>query len=459
MQNRNGRRRWLQSLPAWGAGLSMSSLPLIGRALDDAPKESSKVPGLENSNLEFKKADAALVAASKTNPAKFDPVQLGRPLVFPRDHGAHLRFRTEWWYVTGVLHSKGKTSESMGFQVTFFRSATGEAQTNPSRFAATQLVFSHAALARKSEGRLIHEQTAIRAGFDRLTTLGEQDTDLKSLAWSMKRQALGPAGSSYRISLQTASFNLDLNLLASGAPRLQGVQGFSQKGPSSQQASYYYSRPQLQVQGKVNLKISDLKNRPSKSRQSASDEFRLGDNEVQGTAWMDHEWSNEVLDDQAAGWDWAGLNFDDGQSLMAFQIRAKAFSPQTSTSKLEALPLWSETRGFGATGEVNFQIPVEAAAELRRDRVTFKPKRFWRSLRSNALYPVEMDIELRPDDTATNQGQRRLALRPLMDDQEIDARASTGGYYWEGLVFVFENEKKIGQGYLELTGYAAPMKL
>ena len=56
-------------------------------------------------------------------------------------------------------------------------------------------------------------------------------------------------------------------------------------------------------------------------------------------------------------------------------------------------------------------------------------------------------------------GPRSLELQAAFDDQEIDARASSGGFYWEGLVTVMEGGRRIGQGYLELTGYAAPMKL
>jgi predicted secreted hydrolase len=52
-----------------------------------------------------------------------------------------------------------------------------------------------------------------------------------------------------------------------------------------------------------------------------------------------------------------------------------------------------------------------------------------------------------------------LLLKPLMDDQELDSRASTGTIYWEGAVRAFSNNAEIGRGYLELTGYWKPMKL
>jgi predicted secreted hydrolase len=52
-----------------------------------------------------------------------------------------------------------------------------------------------------------------------------------------------------------------------------------------------------------------------------------------------------------------------------------------------------------------------------------------------------------------------LVLKPLMDDQELDSRPSTGTIYWEGAVRAFRGTSEVGKGYLELTGYWRPMKL
>ncbi|MCL4746522.1 MAG: hypothetical protein KJZ83_14070, partial [Burkholderiaceae bacterium] len=82
--------------------------------------------------------------------------------------------------------------------------------------------------------------------------------------------------------------------------------------------------------------------------------------------------------------------------------------------------------------------------------VRFEPMRRWRSLRSGAVYPVQMRVWA---------GERTIELRPLIDDQELDARASTGIVYWEGAVRAFEGGRQTGRGYLELTGYAGPVRL
>ena len=44
-----------------------------------------------------------LAFASLPFAAPASPVQRGRVLAFPRDHGAHPEARTEWWYATGWL--------------------------------------------------------------------------------------------------------------------------------------------------------------------------------------------------------------------------------------------------------------------------------------------------------------------------------------------------------------------
>jgi predicted secreted hydrolase len=76
----------------------------------------------------------------------------------------------------------------------------------------------------------------------------------------------------------------------------------------------------------------------------------------------------------------------------------------------------------------------------------FRPLRTWRSPRTGVEYPVEVAVN-------------GLVLKPLMDDQELDSRASTGTIYWEGAVSAFKGNAEVGKGYLELTGYWRPMKL
>lgn len=344
--------------------------------------------------------------------ARYAAVRRGQTLRFPRDHGAHPDFRTEWWYVTGHLQRAGMPD--CGFQVTFFRTRTTHADANPSRFAPRQLLFAHAALALPERARLLHEDRGARSLPGRVGA-SEADTDVALNGWTFTRDA---ASGSYRTRISGRELELVLDLTPVGAPLLQGENGFSQKGPRPEQASWYYSRPQLSVTGSIAMA------RPGRDVGGRAERTA-----VAGRAWLDHEWSSTLLDERASGWDWIGINLDDGGSLMAFRIRTR-----------EGGMLWSHAVQRDAQGRVTV---ADAGAHWQEER-------WWTSPRSQARYPVAF---------ALSMGGQTLVLKPLMDDQEIDARASTGGYYWEGAVTLLSGARALGRGYLELTGYAGRVRL
>jgi predicted secreted hydrolase len=190
---------------------------------------------------------------------------------------------------------------------------------------------------------------------------------------------------------------------------LQGERGFSRKGPSLADASYYYSEPQLRVSGRI-VRDGHAK-------------------DVRGTAWLDHEWSSQLLAPEAAGWDWIGANLDDGGALMAFRMR-----------RADGSTLWSAATLRHADGS------LETAGG---DEVAFRAVREWPSPRSGVRYPVAMEVRVRG---------RTWSIEPLMDDQELDARSSTGTLYWEGAVSL-HGASGAGRGYLELTGYGERLRM
>ncbi len=336
-------------------------------------------------------------------PTAFAPVTPGRPLVFPYDFGAHPDFRTEWWYVTGWL--KTADGKPLGFQVTFFRSRTEHSRANPSAFAPRQLVIGHAALSNPALGKLVHDERSAREGFG-LAWARAGTTDLKLDDWRMVR---GPDGV-YRVSVHTPKLTLELRLRPTQPLLLQGEGGYSRKGPRPEHASYYYSEPQLAVSGRAGI-----------GRDAQP---------VTGTAWLDHEWSSEALMPGATGWDWVGANLDDGSALMAFQIRDK-----------QGDKLWAHATVRDASGRITRYAP---------EQVSFSPRVRWQSPRTKAVYPVA---------TTITTGNTRWQIDPLMPDQELDSRRSTGAVYWEGAVTVARDGVPAGRGYLEMTGYVRPMKL
>jgi predicted secreted hydrolase len=329
-------------------------------------------------------------------------VKPGYELQFPRDQGSHPQFRTEWWYLTGWVKKADGTE--LGIQVTFFRNRPLLAETNPSKFAPRQLLFAHAALADPANGKLLHDQRAARAGFG-LAEAKEGGTDVWIDDWSLRQTDSG-----YSARIAARDFSYALEFTPTQPVLLQGDRGLSRKGPMPAQASYYYSQPQLAVSGTITVK---------------GEQFA-----VSGSAWLDHEWSSEYLAKDAAGWDWVGLNLADGGALMAFRIRDK-----------KGGTFWAGGSLRGADGSVHVLKPEE---------VSFEPARRWRSPRTGVEYPVAMRLRA---------GGLDLDLEPLMDDQELDSRASTGTIYWEGAVRARAAGKLLGQGYLELTGYWKPLRM
>ena len=334
--------------------------------------------------------------------AGYPVVRPGLPLHFPADHGAHPAFRTEWWYVTGTLRTRD--GRDLGFQVTFFRTRPDTDDRNLSRFAPGQVLFAHAALSDPAIGHLLHGERAARAGFG-LAQARIGDTDVALRDWRIRRLPDGR----FETSVTTPDFALSLVLVPRQPVLPQGDGGYSRKGPNSEQASYYYSLPHLAASGRL---------------------MRGGHAEaVTGEAWLDREWSSDYLGGTAVGWDWTGLNLDDGGALMAFRIRGP-----------DGKPLW-------AGGSL--RRPDGRIVRLAPGDVLFQSTARWRSPRTGAVYPVAQRVTIR-----LPEGARQFALTPLFADQELDARRSGMPVYWEGAVHT-----PGGHGYLELTGYAGRLTM
>jgi predicted secreted hydrolase len=358
-------------------------------------------------------AICAFCAAVSTAATDYAPVTAGRPLVFPHDYGSHPQFRTEWWYVTGWLTTQ--QGESLGFQITFFRTKPNLDANNPSAFAPRQLLIAHCALSDPKRGRLWQDQRIRRAGLG-LADAAEGDTDVWIERWSLKHEARR-----YSAKVDADDFSLDLALSETQPVLINGDDGVSRKGPESQAASYYYSLPHMRVAGSV-------------SRNGAA-------TKVTGEAWFDHEWSSEYLDAQATGWDWIGINLNDGSALMAFQIRGEHANGASARAGEHADKRWAGGTFRSADGKMQI---------LRPEDVDFRPGRRWVSPRTAIDYPVEWHVRA---------GSHEFDLKPLLDDQENDTRLSTGAIYWEGAVQAYEQSALAGRGYLELTGYGERLRL
>ena len=325
-----------------------------------------------------------------------------KTLAFPRDRGSHPEFNTEWWYVTGHCTSGAR---EFGFQLTFFRSRVEGAQGMTSKFAASQLLFAHAAITDVQGKKLWHDQRIARDGFG-VASSSQTDMAIKLRDWSLQSE-----GKRYTAELPASGFGLKLQFNETQAVLLQGKNGLSRKGPDDKQASYYYSQPQLATTGSLRVQGKTF--------------------DVTGTAWLDHEWSQELLAPGVVGWDWIGMNLADGSALTAFRLRG--------------------SDGGAVWDGGSFRSSANSLYVFSKGEVIFKPTRFWKSPLTQTTYPVEWIVRT-PADFYT--------VKAVIDNQELDSRQSTGAIYWEGLSELIDsNGKKVGSGYLEMTGYSMPLQL
>ena len=330
---------------------------------------------------------------------------------FPKDHGAHPGYRTEWWYYTGNLTAT--TGEKFGFQLTFFRRQLKPSNTRrvwpepASAWRTNQIFLAHAALTDLAGQQHVMAEKVSRAGLG----MAGAETDENGVRIFLHgwETVMSPAGHTLRMT--DASFNLELNLVPAKEPVAHGKDGYSRKGDLPEQASCYYSFSRMAATGRVS--IGD------------------GVYSVTGSGWMDHEFSTAPLAQGVTGWDWFSLQLDNQWELMIYLLRRETGGVHPASSGTL----------IGPEGEV-----VHLDRSVFQTRVT----RRWTSPATGAVYPLGWTISL------PAHGME-LELTAALDDQEMITTGSTGVTYWEGSLSVSGRTDGLpvtGQGYMELTGYA-----
>jgi predicted secreted hydrolase len=350
----------------------------------------------------------AQTIATNEPPHPFHIAAPGYQYRFPEDHGAHERFRTEWWYYTG--HLTAADGRPFGFQLTFFRRGIPPEQvkTLPSKWSIQQLYLAHFALTDLKNARFHYADKLSREG------LGKAGADKNHLhvwidRWSVATDERTP--SRQRLQAAAEHFAVDLRVTPKKPPVLHGREGISRKGAAPEQASHYYSLTQLATQGQIRV---------------GAETFT-----VTGLSWMDHEFGSADLGQDMVGWDWFSLQLSDSTELMWYSLRRSDGSADPSSSGTLVL----------ADGRTQ---PLSA------QDLTIEPFAHWTSPHSKARYPQRWLI------TAPSIGLS-LDVRSLLSDQELHTARSTRVTYWEGAVSVSghaQGAAVTGRGYVELTGYA-----
>lgn len=321
-----------------------------------------------------------------------------REFQFPRDHAAHDDFRSEWWYLTMTL--RDEQDQDIGVQFTVFRQALSPEAAGDNPWQSNQAYLGHLAVTDVAAGRH-REFERFARGHPALAGSRPEPFGVWLDGWRLAADTAGV----WHLEAPEDGVLIDLQLIARQPVVLQGERGLSRKGPG--QASYYFSVPRFEVSGTVTLDGSRRR--------------------VSGGGWYDREWSTSVLSDHQIGWDWFALQFDDGGGFMGFQLR----------------------RSDGQRDPYDYALQLMADGEDRRyagSDFTFEPVRFWRD-DAGVRWPVEWQLQVPGEGLSVRQWRVVAAL----DDQRMD----TSLVYWEGLVYVYDQQqKRIGQGYMELTGYA-----
>jgi predicted secreted hydrolase len=323
---------------------------------------------------------------------------------FPRDHGVHPQFKTEWWYFTGSLHTAD--GREFGYEVTWFRQGVlPERPANVSRFVVQDFKFAHFALSDISGAKFYFAQKISRGAYG---DAGNGDGSPGPLAWIDDwRLTVQPSGA-WRIVAAHEGISLDLTVTPQKPPVIEGEQGISVKSAGEGHASCYYSYTRMSSRGQLTL--------PGAAPLP-----------VTGETWFDHEWATNQLAPDQAGWDWFSLQISDHSELMLYRMRLKNGQADTASSGTfipqSGLPIYLKAADFILT-----------------------PQAWWQSPGTDAHYPIRWRVQI-------PRLHMDVQVSTPLDDQELSL---PGLVYWEGLIHIAglsAGAPVTGHGYLELTGY------
>lgn len=319
---------------------------------------------------------------------------------FPRDHGMHPGFRSEWWYLTGNLDSDGRR---FGYQVTFFRFLVDPQEDADDAWEADAVWLAQAAVTDIENGGFLTSEHLSRE-MTGITEASDVSLDVRSNGWRLHQP---DPKAPYLLSVEADEFSLELELKPAKPLILQGKDGLSRKSAEDpENASYYYSQTRMQTDGHLLL-----------DGQSFA---------VHGLSWFDREWSSSALHARQAGWDWFALQLDDGHDLMFYRLRL-------------------DDGGIDEASAGVWVDPTGQSTRLRYDHVDVQPQEFWENPATGKRYPVAWTLNCEPLGL-------HLKVSAVMPGQVWQGSVS----YWEGAVGVTGMDGKrpvSGRGYVELTGY------
>ena len=359
-------------------------------------------------------ASLSLADALRTTDAGFKSVTAPRQFAFPEDHGPHPDYALEWWYFTGNLDTP--ESRHFGYELTFFRvGITSDETERTSDWTAHQIYTAHFALTDVQEEDFYAFERYSRDALGLAGAVSSPTTPFRVWLEDWSVAATGDDTLPMRLYASNASVEIDLTLNEGKGVVLNGEDGFSRKGFSPGEASYYYSLTRLPTDGAITLNGQTFA--------------------VSGLSWLDREWSSAQLSTEHEGWDWFSMQLSDGRDIMYGVLR-----PHDTNGR---------SLHLGTVVEADGNYTSIHGKHIRLDVLDW-----WESPRGGT-YPSRWRFRMSDVDAASAPSGDSLdiVITPYISDQELD----TVVRYWEGAVRIegtAAGEPISGSGYVELTGYA-----
>ena len=380
-------------------------------------------------------------------------------ITFPKDHYSHDSFDIEWWYLTANLQDIAGNDYALQWTLFRFRNPNAnyneqegpkhsfddneinvldKSNTQKSQWSNEHIYMAHASVHSPSKHWFSEKFARGNVG-----NAGTQQTPFKLFIddwqWQSPTRGLLPAKLTFNTKLISESVNEDsvnddsvneeskdidnatylnvqLNLSQTGPYILQGQSGYSIKSANGKHASHYYSAPFIEVEGTFTISKtlihSNLNELGKQADNSNEDEIA-----IKGNAWFDQEWTSQLLDQATLGWDWLSLHLDNGDKIMAFQMR------------LQGQPDYITGTYIDANGSSTTLMPSDI--ELNAIELTSV---------GNKNLPLHWELII-------NSKSVKISIKATKNDQWNPALIA----YYEGAVAVSGTHN--GKGFLELTGY------
>jgi len=293
----------------------------------------------------------------------------------PEDDGVHSA-PVEWWYWTG--HLENSEGGRYGFEEVFFLV----------EWLGTHYIMAHQSITDITQGTFTYDVKIVPGGYP------EEMANGLLLSAGNLTGFLASDGKEDVLNGVAGAYEMVLDLVPAKPPVLNLDNGFGELAPGL--STYYYSRTRLDAQGTLQKEGVTTP--------------------VEGTAWFDHQWG-DLFKALKIGWDWFGIQLDDGMDMMLFVIRDQADGPVSGGTIVNSEGSYQTLRSG--------QFQVTALSE-------------WKSPNTGCTYPSGWVISF---------GDQQLTILPEVQDQEIPSPIP----YWEGAATV--SGVRTGRAYVELTGY------